>query len=71
VVARARRHVGQVDRVARHVELPAVVDAAQPAFLVAAVIQVRAAMRAAPVEQPDPAVRVAEGDQFLAHDRDP
>src|SRR3546814_1256682 len=45
LVGRVRRHVRQIDRPAAHVELPAVIDAAQPALLVAPVVEVRAAMR--------------------------
>ncbi len=70
MVTHAGRYVRQVDRLAGHVELPAVIDAAQPAFLVAAVEHVRAAMRAADVDEADASLGVAEGDQLFAHDRD-
>ena len=53
------------------VELPAVVDAAQPVFFVAAEEQRGAAMGAELVEQPDLAVAVAEGDQVLAQQPNP
>ena len=56
----------QVDAVAVGVEFPAVIDAAQAAFLVAAEEQRRAAMRAIRVDQADTPLRVAEGDQVLA-----
>ena len=58
--AHAGRYVGKVDALALHVELPTVIDAAQAAFLVPAVIEIGSAMRAAPVEQADPALGVAE-----------
>ena len=46
------------------------IDAAQPAFLVAAVKQRRAPVRAEGVEQTDVAPGVAEGDQILAQQAD-
>ncbi len=55
----------QVDAVAVDVERPAVIDAADAAFLNAAVKQRRAPMRAIGIDQPDPAVTVAERDQIL------
>ena len=61
-----RRLVQHVDAVAGHVELPAVIDAAQAALLVAAEVQRDAAVRAELVDQPDLAVGVAERDQVLA-----
>ena len=63
---RALRLVHHVHAAAVDVELPAVVDAAQPALLVAAEEERGAAVRAELVEQPDPALRVAEGHQVLA-----
>jgi hypothetical protein len=61
----ARRHVGHVHAVPSHVELPAVVDAADAAFLVAAQVERGAAMRAAVVEDADASLRVAKGDELL------
>jgi hypothetical protein len=61
-----RRHARHVDAVARDVELPAVIDAADPAFLVASQEQRRAAVRAAVVHHADPACAVAKRDQLLA-----
>ena len=61
-----RRHARHVDALARRVELPAVIEAAQAAFLVAAEEQRGAAVRAAMVDHADPAGAVAEGDQLLA-----
>ena len=59
-------HVRHVQAVARNVELPAVIDAAQPALLVAAEEQRGAAVRAAVVDHADPAGAVAEGHELLA-----
>ena len=61
-----RRHVRHVEAVAGHVEFPAVIDAADPALLVAAQEQRRAAVRAAMIHDADPALAVAKGDQLLA-----
>ena len=63
--------VGHVDAVAVDVELPAVVDAAQAGFFVAAEEQGRAAVRAVVLDQADLAVGVAEGDELLAEEQDP
>ena len=52
------------------VELPAVIDAADAAFLVAAEPEIGAAVRAILIDDADHAARVAEGEQFLAHDDD-
>ena len=60
------RLAGHVHAVAGHVELPAVVDAAQPALLVAAEEERGATVRAVGGHQPDGALGVAEGDQVLA-----
>ena len=51
---------------AAHVELPAVIDTAQTASLVAAKPQGSAAMRTVFAQQPDATMRVAEGDQIFA-----
>ena len=67
MMAHAGRHVGQINRLAGHVEFPAVIDAAQAAFLVASEKHVGPAMRTAPVEQADAALGVPEGDQLFAH----
>ena len=61
-----RRQARHVDAVAGDVELPAVVDAADAAFLVAAEEQRRAAVRAAVVHDADAAGAVAKRDQLLA-----
>ena len=52
------------------VELPAVIDAAQAAFLVAPEIQRDAAMRAEFLDQADAALGVAERDEVLAEQAD-
>ena len=64
------RLVHHVDAGAGDVELPAVIDAAQPAFLVAAEIERGAAVRAQFVQQADAAVGVAERDKVLAEQAD-
>src|SRR5579875_599725 len=61
-----RRLARQIDTSARRIELPAVIDAAQAAFLVAAEEQRRAPMRAISIDEADRAVAVAEGDEVLA-----
>src|SRR6185437_10335996 len=48
------------------IELPAMVNAAQPAFLVAPEEQRRAAVRAIGIDESDPAGAVAKRDQILA-----
>src|SRR6266705_5867476 len=70
VIAGTGRYVGQVDALAVHVVLPAVIDAADTAVFVAAEEKVRAAVRAVRLDQPYPAFRVAKGDQVLAHQFD-
>jgi hypothetical protein len=67
VVGRIRRHVGHLDAFAVGVVLPAVVNAAQAALLVAAEEKVGAAMCTRGLDQPDATLRVAERDQALAH----
>src|SRR3972149_4343450 len=67
---RLRRLRGHVDAVAFRVELPAVVDAAQAALLVAAEEEAGAPVRAGLRDEADAAVRVAEGDEILAQDAD-
>ena len=57
---------GHVHALAFHVELPAVVYAAQAGFLVASEEEARAAVRAAFGEQSDATVGIAEGDKVLA-----
>ena len=61
-----RRQARHVQAVAGDIELPAVIDAANAALLVAPEEQRGAAVRAAVVHHADPAVAVAEGDQLLA-----
>src|SRR5580698_5505026 len=65
------RHVGHVETVALGVELPAVIGATQPAFLVAAKKQRGAAMWAAMVEDADLPGAVAERDQLFAEQHQP
>ena len=66
-----RRSLGavrHVDALAAAIELPTVVDAAQPVLLVTAPVQVRAAMRTVRGEQSDRAGGVAESDElFVEH----
>ena len=60
------RQIGHVEAIAGDIVFPAVIDAAQPAFLVAAEEQRGAAVRTAVVEYADPSRAVAKGDQPLA-----
>ena len=60
-----------IDAAAVDVELPAVIDAAQPAFLVAAEKQRGAPVRTILVQEPDLALGVAERDEVLAQQPDP
>ena len=62
-VGRLGRHL---DHVAIHVELPAVIEAAQPAFFVAGKQQRGAPVRAIFVEHAEAALAVAEHDEILA-----
>ena len=55
-----------VDAGAGDIELPSVIDAAQPTFFVATEEQRGTTVRAIFVQQTDAAVRVAEGDEVLA-----
>ena len=64
---RLRRHLQDV---AVDVDLPAVIEAAQPAFLVAAEHKRGAAVRAVLVEHAEPAVAVAKRHQVLAEQRE-
>ncbi len=57
-----------VDASAVGIELPAVIDAADAAFLVATEPEVGAAVRAVLIDDADDAAAIAEGQQFLAHD---
>ena len=61
-----RRQARHVDAVARNVELPAVIDAANALFLVAPEEQRCAAMRTAVIHHADPAGAIAKRDEFLA-----
>jgi hypothetical protein len=63
--------VHHVHAAAGHVELPAVVDAAQAAFLVAPEEQGCAPMGAELLEEPDAALGVAEGHEILAQELHP
>ena len=65
-----RRRGRQVDAVAVDIELPAVEGAAQPAILVASVIEIGAAMRTMRLDDADLSVGVAKGQQLLAQDLD-
>jgi hypothetical protein len=66
----ARRLGRHVDAAAGHVELPAMVDAAQTAFLVSPEEERHPAVRAVFLEHAHPAVRVAERDEPLAEQPD-
>src|SRR5262249_2180345 len=66
-----RRHVRHVEAIAVDVELPAVIGAAQPLVLVAAEEQRGAAVRAAVIEDADPAGAVAKGHELLAEQKEP
>ena len=65
-----RRFGRHLEDVAVHIDFPAVVKAAQAAFLVAAVDQRRAAVRAEFIEDADPTVGIAEDDEVLAEEPD-
>ena len=60
------RLVRHLDAVAVHVELPAVIDAAQAALLVAGEMERGAPVRAFLVEDADPPFRIPERDKVLA-----
>ena len=60
-----RRFRRRVENVAAHVHFPAVVNAAQAALFVAAEEKRRAAVRTVLVEQTDPALAVAKGDEVF------
>src|SRR4029077_3716530 len=64
------RLVHLVDTTAVDGEFPAVINATQPALLVAPEPQRGAAMWTIFVEEPDPAVAVAERDEILAQQPD-
>src|SRR3981081_1852133 len=64
------RLVQLVDAGAGPVELPAVIDAAQAALLVAPKIERYAAMRAIFLDEADAPLGVAEGDELLPHQFD-
>ena len=55
-----------IDAIAFDVEFPAMIGTADPAFFVAPVVEMGAAVRAIGVEDPDPSVAVAKRDQLLA-----
>jgi len=60
------RQIGHIEAIARDVVFPAVIDAAQATFLVAAEEQRGAAVRAAVIEHANPSGAVAKRDQPLA-----
>src|SRR5690606_29785274 len=60
----------EVDALTEDVELPAVVDAAQAVFFVAAEEEGRAAVRAVRIQESGAALGVTEGDELLAQDGD-
>src|SRR5581483_11220385 len=62
------RLVGHIDALAAHLELPAVVDAAQPLLLVAAEEERGAAVGTVVAQQPHLAPGVAEGDEVFTKD---
>ena len=64
------RLVHHVDTAAGDVELPAVIDAAQPALLVASEEERDAPVRAELVEESDAAVRVSKRHQVFAQELD-
>jgi hypothetical protein len=61
-----RRNAWHIHAIAGNIELPAVIDAAQAARLVAAEKQRGATVRTAMVHHADPAVAVAKGDELFA-----
>jgi hypothetical protein len=65
------RQIWHVEAIAGGVELPAVIDAAQSALLVASEKQRGAAMRTTVIENADPPRAVAKGDQFLTEQHQP
>src|SRR5215468_8128637 len=65
------RNIGHVEAIAFGIEFPAVVDASQPALLVAAKEQRGATVRAAVVENPDATGAVAERDEPFAQEHQP
>ena len=66
-----RRHVRHVQTIAVHVELPSVIDAAQPVAFRTSEEQRRAPVRAGVLEQPDAPAGVSKRDQFLAQKHEP
>src|SRR6185312_9445772 len=70
LVLAAFRLTGLIETVAFHIEEPAVIAAADAFILDLAVIERRAAVRAAWIEQARPAFAIAEEDQILAEDAD-
>ena len=65
------RLVRHLHAIAVHIELPAVIDAAQAAVLIAAEIERGAPVGAFLVENADPAARVPEGHEVLAQQPEP
>jgi hypothetical protein len=72
---RGRAGLGRLRRHLEHravgIHLPAVIEAAQPAFLVPTVDQARLSVRAELADQADAALGVAVGDQLLAENAHP
>ena len=67
-VARLRRGI---EHITLDVVLPAVIDAAQPAFFIAPVKKRRATVRAVLADQADPSLSVAKGDQLFTQQAHP
>src|SRR5262249_55026008 len=65
------RLIRHVDAGAGHVKLPAVVDAAQPALLVASKKQRGAPVRAIPRKEAHLSVRISERNQVFREDSEP
>ena len=70
MIACLRRHVRQFQRPPLQIELPTVEDAANGTILIAAEIEIGAAMRTARIDEPDHTFAVAESNQVFAHDGD-
>ncbi len=64
-------HIGHIDAVAMHIELPAVVHAAQSTLFIAAKEQGRAAMGAIGIHQARAPLGVPEQDEVFAEDLHP
>jgi hypothetical protein len=60
-----------VDTLAGNVELPAVIDAAEPTFLVATEIQMGATMRTVGIQYSEFSLGIAEGHEVLSQETQP